>query len=140
MIILLLASYFSLIISQVLPWSRLIELKWLGIGESPSPSLKIFVFMGIILFFYFLMPRSILSSTLKVKKRGEATWAQLFVLSILQLGLLAMIILSFLPSEIIADFIPLIKKIFVGPEPQFIWITLPILTLTLMKKKKKFEE
>lgn len=140
MIILLLASYFSLAISQVLPWSRLLTLKWLGLGQSPSSSLKILVFLGLILLFYFLMPRSILSSALRIRRRGEASWAQLFVLSIFQLGLLAVVIFSFLPSEVIATFTPLIKKIFIGSEAQFVWISLPILALVLMRRKKKLED
>jgi hypothetical protein len=140
MIILLLGSYFSLAIMQVLPWARLISLKWLGIEEAPSPSLKILVFLGFILLFYFLIPRSILSSALRIRRRGEASWVQLFILSILQIGLLVVIIFSFLPVEVVATFTPLVKKIFIGPDAQFVWITLPILTMVLMRKKRKIEE
>jgi hypothetical protein len=140
MIILLLGSYFSLIISQVIPWSRISALGWLGIGQEPSASLKILVFVGLILLFYFFIPRSVLSSALRIKKRGEAVWWQIFVLSIVQLGLLAAIIFSFLPGQTIADFTPLVKKIFIGPEAQFIWLTLPILFIVLMRRKKKIED
>ncbi len=140
MIILLLSSYFSLVISQVIPWSRISSLGWLGIGQQPSASLKISVFVGLILLFYFLIPRSILSSALRIKKRGEAAWWQLFILSIVQLGLLATIIFSFLPGQAVADFTPLVKKIFIGSEAQFIWLTLPILFMVLMRRKRKLED
>jgi hypothetical protein len=140
MIILLLSSYFSLAVSQVIPWSRMNSLGWLGIGQEPSASLKILVFVGLILLFYFFIPRSVLSSALRIKKRGEAAWWQLFLLSIVQLGLLAVIILSFLPNQAIADFTPLVKKIFIGPEAQFIWLTLPILFVVLMRRRKKTED
>lgn len=140
MIILLLSSYFSLAIMQALPWSRLMSWGWLGLGQTPSSSLKILVFLAIILLFYFLIPRSILSSTLRIRKRGEASWAQLFILSILQLGLLAVIILSFLPAEVITTFTPLVKKIFIGHEAQFVWITLPILAMVLMRKRRRLDE
>ena len=140
MIVLLLGSYFSLAIVQVLPWSRLTDLGWLGIGESPSASLEIIIFLGLILLFYFLIPRSILSSSLRIKKRGKASWLQLFILSVVQVGLLAMVILSFLPSQTIANLAPLIKKLFVGPEAQFVWIILPILTIILMRRKRKKEK
>lgn len=135
-IILLLTSYFSLVISGVLPWSKLISFSWLGLGKTPSPSLRILVFLGLILLFYLLIPRSILSSALRIRKRGDASWAQLFILSLLQLGLLAAVILSFLPNEVLADFTPLVKKIFVGDEAQFVWLTLPILVMVLMRRKK----
>jgi len=140
MIILLLSSYFSLAISQVIPWSRMSALGWLGIGQEPSASLRILVFVGLILLFYFFIPSSVISSALKTKKRGEAAWWQLFLLSIVQLGLLAVIILSFLPSQAIADFTPLVKKIFIGPEAQFIWLTLPIFFIVLMRRKRKIED
>ena len=139
MIILLLNSYFSLAIIQVFPWEKLTSLKWLGLGKSPSSSSQIFIFLGIILLFYFLMPRSILGSTLKIRKRGDASWPQLFILGLFQVGLFATIILSFLPSQTISEFAPLFKKIFVGDEAQFVWITLPILAMVLMRKKRTEE-
>ena len=140
MILLLLSSYFSLIISQVIPWPQLTSLGWLGLGQEPSASLKILVFLGLILLFYFLIPRSVLSSSLRIKKRGDASWLQLFILSIVQIALVVVVILSFLSVEVVANFSPLIKKIFIGPEAQFIWLTLPILTIALMRRKRKTEE
>ena len=140
MIILLISSYFSLTIINVLPWSKISSLGWLGLDQSPSASLRILVFLGMILLFYFLIPRSVLSSTLRIKKRGDASWLQLFILSIVQIGLLAVVILSFLPIEAITNFSPLVRKIFIGLEAQFIWLTLPILTIVLMRRKRKTED
>ncbi len=140
MVILLISSYFSLTIINVLPWSKISSLGWLRLEQSPSASLRILVFLGMILLFYFLIPRSVLSSTLRIKKRGDASWLQLFILSIVQIGLLAVVILSFLPIEAITDFSPLVKKVFIGLEAQFIWLTLPILTIVLMRRKRKTED
>jgi len=140
LLILLLSSYFSLAIVNVLPWQRLADFGWLGIGDEPSASLKIIIFLGIILLFYFLIPRSVLSSVLRIRKRGEASWIRLLVLSVVQVGLLAMAILSFLPKEALADIGSIIKMIFVGPEARFVWIALPILTVVLMRRNKKIED
>ena len=140
MVILLISSYFSLTIINVLPWSKISSLGWLRLEQSPSASLRILVFLGMILLFYFLIPRSVLSSTLRIKKRGDASWLQLFILSIVQIGLLAVVILSFLPIEAITNFSPLVRKIFIGLEAQFIWLTLPILTIVLMRRKRKTED
>ncbi len=140
MVILLIGSYFSLTIINVLPWSKISSLGWLRLEQSPSASLRILVFLGMILLFYFLIPRSVLSSTLRIKKRGDASWLQLFILSIVQICLLAVVILSFLPIEAITDFSPLVKKVFIGLEAQFIWLTLPILTIVLMRHKRKTED
>jgi hypothetical protein len=140
MIILLISSYFSLLIIQNIPWRKLSSLGWLGIEQNPSASLRIILFLGIILLFYFLIPRSVLTSTFRLRKRGLASWWQLFLLSIVQVGLLVMVILSFLPAEAIANFGSIIRKLLIGPEAQFVWITLPILTMVLMRKKRKSDK
>ena len=140
MIILLISSYFSLLIVKSLPWQKLSSLGWLGISQNPSSSSRILIFIAIILLLYFLIPRSLLSSPLRIRKRGDASWLQLFILSIVQLALLTVVILSFLSAEVVANFSPLVKKIFIGPEAQFIWLTLPILTIALMRRKRKVED
>ncbi len=140
MIILLISSYFSLAIMQVLPWSRLASLGWLGLDKEPSTPTQILFFLGMILLFYFLIPRSVLSSTLRIRKRGEAAWWQLSILSVVQIGLLAAVIISFLPREAVIEFSPLTEKIFIGPEAYFVWVTLPILALVLMRRRRKIED
>ena len=140
MIVILLSSYFSLTIVQAIPWENLVSFGWLGIGEEPSSSLRILIFLGIILLFYFLIPRSVLSSTLRIKKRGDASWIQLFILSIVQIGLLAMVILSFLPSENTSDLNSSVKKIFIGSEAQFVWLVLPVLVTVLIRRRKNIEK
>ncbi|MFH1460892.1 MAG: hypothetical protein ABIF84_00495 [Patescibacteria group bacterium] len=140
MIVILLISYFSLLIVKNIPWQKLSQFGWLGVEESPSASLRIILFLAIILLFYFLVPRSVLISSLRLKKRGVASWFQLFILSIVQIGFLIMVILSFLPVESISNLAPIIRKIFVGPEAQFVWITLPILAMVLMRRKRKLED
>ncbi|MFH0907098.1 MAG: hypothetical protein ABIC36_02705 [bacterium] len=140
MIILLLSSYFSLAIVQVLPWEKLSSIGWLGVSQEPSGSLKILIFLVIILLFFFLIPRSVLSSSLRIKKRGDSSWMQLLILSIVQVGMLAMVILSFLPGKEMENIGPIIKKLFIGPGAQFIWIALPIVAVVLMRRKKKIED
>lgn len=140
MILILLSSYFSLTIMKFLPWERLAAINWLGIGSSPAPSLKMLIFLSLILFFFIFIPRSILSSVLRIRKRGEASWVQLLILGILQVGLLISIILSFLPNQVTSEITPLINRIFLSAGAQFIWITLPLLVITLMKKQKKQED
>jgi len=140
LIILLLSSYFALLISRVIPWGKLATWEWLGVQKGPSASTQIIVFLALVLFFYFLIPRSVLSSVLRIRKRGEAAWWQLFILSIMQVGLLVAVIFSFLNPAELADLAPLIKKLFINPNAEFVWITLPILTMTLMRRKKKKEK
>jgi len=139
-VLVLLSSYFALIIMKFLPWQRLAQLQWLGIGENPASSLQIIIFLALILFFYMFVPRSIVSSVARLRKRGEASWIQLFILATLQVGLLVSIIFSFIPEEATTKIMPLVKKIFLGPGAQFIWVTLPLAVVSLMKRSKKHDD
>ena len=140
MIVLLISSYFSFLIIQNIPWWKLSSLGWLGIEQDPSSSLKIILFLGVILLLYFLIPRSILTSTFRLKKRGLASWWQLLILATVQVSFLSMVILSFLPQEALSNLGSIIKKIFIGPEAQFVWIILPILIIVLMRRKKDLDK
>ena len=140
MIVLLLSSYFSLSIIKVIPWKNLANFGWLGIDQTPASSPQILIFLGLILLFYFLIPRSVLSSTLRIRKRGDASWVQLFILSVVQIGLLAMAILSFINPQDVKELSPMVQKALVGPEAQFIWTLLPILTIVLMKRRVNIDK
>jgi hypothetical protein len=135
-VVLLLSSYFSWVILQSFPWTKLSSLGFISVGSDPSAPLQILIFVGLILTIYFLLPRSALSSVLRIKKRGDAFWWQLLLLAVVQVGFLVMAILSFLSSKEVANLAPLIKKTFVGEEPQFVWVLLPIIILLLTKRKK----
>jgi len=138
-VLILLCSYFSLVILHFMPWTRLEKIKWLGIGQAPNPSLMIIIFLALILFFYMFLPRSILSSVGRIRKKGEATWLQLLILAALQVGMFASVILSLLPKEA-GNKYPLIEKIFLGPGAQFIWVALPIIVVSLIKRPRKSED
>jgi len=139
MIVILISSYFSFLIVQNIPWWKLSSVGWLGLEQDPSSSLRIILFLGVILLFYFLIPRSILTSTFRLKKRGLASWWQLLLIAIVQVGFLSMVIFSFMPQQALANLGSVIKKLLIGPEAQFVWITLPILAIVLMRKKKSLD-
>lgn len=140
MVILLISSYFSLSIIKALPWQKLSSFGWLGVSQDPSASSKIIIFLVVILLLYFFIPRSVLSSTLRIKKRGDASWIQLFILSVVQVGFLAMVILSFLPVDSLNNLGSVIRRVFIGPEAEFVWVAIPILTVVLMRRKKNLEK
>ena len=133
LIALLISTYFSLVIINSIPFKEVIA--FFGLKGLPSPTLKTFLFLALILFFFFLIPHSILSSVIRIGKAGVGSWFQILIFSILEIGLLASIILSFRPSKVITDLSPLVKQIFLGQTPQFFWILVPILALVLWRRK-----
>lgn len=135
LIILLLSTYFSLVIVGSIPWRIILTI--FGLKDLPSPTFKIFLFLAIILFFLFLIPHSVLGSSLGLGKHSRSSWFQILILSVLQIGLLASIILSFLSPKVIIDLNPLVKQFFLGQMPQFFWLSMPILAMIFLRRKEE---
>jgi hypothetical protein len=131
MVSFILSTYFSLVLISFFPWAAASDL--LGNKELLSPSFKAFLFLALAVAISFLMPRSFLGSGLGGKRGGRGSWFYLILFSLCEAGLLAAIILSFLPQKIVVDLNPLIRQFFVGEVPQFFWILLPVLVLILLK-------
>jgi hypothetical protein len=131
--VLILGTYFSFIITKNIPWS---ELVFAGVKEAPDPTVQIFIFLALILGFYFLIPHSVLSSAARLRGRGRSSWWQALVLSVLQIGLILAVVISFLPPKIISGLSPLTKTIFSGALTQFLWLFLPILAVMFLRRKR----
>ncbi len=131
--ILILGTYFSLIITKNLPWS---DLAFIGIKGAPDPIVQIFIFLAIILGFFFLIPHSALGSAARLRGRGRSSWWQAVILGILQIGLLLAVVISFLSSKISDALSPLAKNIFVGHLAQFLWLLFPILAVMFLRRKR----
>ena len=129
----LLSTYFSFLIVEFLPWKDLgayLNYK----KDFPSATFEIFVFLALIVAFCFLFPNSALGSSLRLGRTGRSSWYQVIIFSILQVGVLASAVLSFLPAKNLPDLNSLVKQLFIGQTPLFIWILLPILGIILLRK------
>ena len=93
----LLSTYFSYTIVGVIPWQKIN--KFVSVKPSVLPSYEIFFFIAIFLALLFLLPRSGIGLSLRLHKRIKGQWYEVLIFSILQVGLLASLILSFLPSN-----------------------------------------
>ena len=136
LVTLTLGTYFSFILTQNIPWEGL---SFLGFKETPSSSIQIFIFLALILGFYFLIPHSAFRSALKLGGRGRGNWWQVFLLSILQIGLIFEAITTFLSAKVLANLNPLAKTFFVGDWQAFLWFFLPILALMFLRSKGHYD-
>lgn len=128
---LLLSTYLALIMVRTIPWS-------LFRIEDPSFGLQIVVLLAMVFFLFIFLPGSVLGNGLGITyKKIKTSWVWLFIFAILQLGLFFSVILSFLPDENLTKTPDFVKKFFVSPESQFIWLALPLLIMILYRKKKK---
>ncbi|MFH1451476.1 MAG: hypothetical protein ABIF89_02610 [bacterium] len=134
LMIVLVSIYLSFALIEVFPWETLAQ--FLNSKDLPSPTAEIFLFLIIIVALAFLIPHSVLGAGFRGGKSGKSTWFQIAVFTICATGLLASMILSFLPAKVSSDINPLILQIFSGAELQFFWVFLPILALVFLRSRK----
>jgi len=67
---------------------------------------------------------------------GAREWWQVFLLSFLEVGLLMSFIFQFLPAKELFNFSPLVKNIFASNRAFFWWLTLPLVSLFFLARKR----
>jgi len=132
-----LAAFFSLVISAAIPWG---SLGFIGIKNAPPVNIQVFIFLAIVLAIFFVAPHTGLASIVRVVGRGRASWWQLFIFGVLQLGMLVSIVVSFLPAKDVTSVSPLLSQFFLDQEAKFLWLFLPILAMMVLRRRKPGEE
>lgn len=97
--------------------------------------LRISFFLGIFVVLFFLLSRSALLKTIGENSAAGAWW-QVIVFSILQVGLLISITMSFLPSEMLGSFSQFTRDFFVSDTGKTCWLILPIVVMAFGPKPK----
>ena len=118
-------TYVALAVFSVLPTNKLASF----FGGVEIFLVKIVVFCALFLVLAFLLGSR--------KKRGFApasSWWQIFLLSLLQVGFLIHIILSFLPEEKIKMLAPITKRFFANPDLHIWWLVIPIAVIVLLRR------
>lgn len=93
-------------------------------------------FVGLFLILFFLLSRSALHKTIATSDNRGPLW-QTFLLSILQVGLLISVVLSFMPDSSIQNLQPMTRHIFVDPAAAFLWLIAPIFAMFALRGKDK---
>ncbi|MFA5051664.1 MAG: hypothetical protein WC544_01210 [Patescibacteria group bacterium] len=103
-----------------------------------------FVFLFIVLFL--IISRSALIKTIASSDKAGPWW-QVFVFSILHVGLLVSIILSYIPKEAVDSVLaPLTRQVFTTELAQSVWIVGPVVAMLVFKggasekKKRQYTE
>lgn len=129
----LIIIYISLAVINSTPYvDRIINGLNIDLGQFFAFKTVGFIVVFIVLFF--LLSRSVLLSNVSGSIRSGSLW-QIILFSILQVGLLISIILSFLPEDIIGQLAPLTQYIFVSDPARFIWIIAPIVGILFVKSE-----
>jgi len=95
-------------------------------------TVKMSTFLIVLILLFFFLSRSALSKALSgADDRG--TWWQVILFSILHVGLLVSIVISFLPPDSLEKLAPLTRTLFAGDYARFLWIVAPIIMMILIK-------
>ncbi len=140
-IVILVSIYMALAIVNTAPFLPNIETK---IMVNDIIILKISTFLGIFIALFFLLSRSGLLKTI-ASGDEKGKWWQVILFSILHVGLLLSVTLTFLPPEIIASkFSSFTQALLIGEWARFVWIVGPVVAMAFLtgrsgKKKYKYD-
>ena len=135
-IIILVSVYMALAVVSNTPVLSKINLLTLNLNDNSV--LKITVFLGLFVALFFLLSRSALLRTIG-SSTAPGSWWQTILFSILQVGLLISITLSFLPKDITQGLSDGTKQVFMSDYGRSAWMTMPIFLMVIAPKPRKSE-
>jgi hypothetical protein len=134
-IVILVSVYMALAVVSNTPLLTSLNL---SLNVNDNYVLKITFFLGIFVVLFFLLSRSALLKTIG-GSNAPGSWWQTIVFSILQVGLLISITLSFLPKEMTQGLSETTRNVFMSDQGKSAWMILPILIMALAPRHKKPE-
>lgn len=99
----------------------------LNIKVNENYTLQITAFIAIFVVLFFLLSRQAVLNSLAPTTQGK--WWQVLLFSILHVGLLVSVTLSFMPPEMVHKFSGLTQYIFTNEWTRFAWIIAPIIAM-----------
>ncbi|PJE59928.1 MAG: hypothetical protein COU85_00980 [Candidatus Portnoybacteria bacterium CG10_big_fil_rev_8_21_14_0_10_44_7] len=128
-----LSALFAFLLTETIPWGGF---SWLA-QKKPGDSLVIFIFFALVVAFFFLLPKSSLTSALRLRKRGSASWWQLWLLGIAQIGMIAAMVGAFLNPKTVVSLNIFMRDYLFSDLGLFIWILVNLALIVFLKKKKE---
>lgn len=107
----------------------------LNIKVNDSYTVQITAFLSVFIVLFFLLSRQAVLNALAPS--GEGKWWQTLVFSILHVGLLISVTLSFMPSSVLTKFSALTQYIFTNEWTKFGWIAAPIVAMILVGRNRE---
>lgn len=107
----------------------------LNIKVNDSYTVQITAFLSVFIVLFFLLSRQAVLNALAPS--GEGKWWQTLVFSVLHVGLLISVTLSFMPSSVLTKFSALTQYIFTNEWTKFGWIAAPIVAMILVGRNRE---
>lgn len=131
-IIMLMGIYMALAVTNSAPF-KMLENK---IGTLPLGKFAMIptvLFLGTFVALFFLLTRSSVLRSVGLQMAGP--WWQAFLFSVLHVGLLVSVALSFLPATAIASLAPITKTVFTSDIGRFVWVVAPIVAMIILPEQ-----
>jgi hypothetical protein len=96
--------------------------------------LRVSGFVGLFIVLFFVMSRSALST---LSDDDDGAWWHVIIYSILHVGLLLSLTLSFLPPAVIDSLAPITRTVFVNEWSRFGWVFAPVVAAMVFRKRKR---
>jgi hypothetical protein len=116
--------------------SELIVIQAPFLGNSAAQHLNLALYLGrlivfLVMFLLFFLVLSKYVFRTSLEHRGMSSWLFSFLFSLLQVGFLISVVLSFLPVATQQTFSTSIQTLFITSTAQFIWLLLPMVFLVV---------
>lgn len=95
---------------------------------------RIALFLAFYLLIFFVLNRSLVKSRLTLR---EVSFISVFIISVIQLGLLVSIISSMLPEDILDNFPSFFTRFFGSGTALFFWALAPLVMLLFLKNESR---
>jgi hypothetical protein len=132
-IVILVSVYMALAVVANAPVLR--DLNLLQLSVNDNFVLKIGFFLGAFVALFFLLSRSALLRTIG-GSGAPGSWWQTIIFSILQVGLLISITLSFLPQEVTGTLTPFTQQVFLSYWGKSAWLILPVVFMAIAPQQR----
>lgn len=107
----------------------------LNIKVNESYTLQITAFLSVFIILFFLLSRQAVLNALSPNNEGK--WWQTLIFSILHVGLLISVTMSFLPELMLSKFSPLTQYLFTNEWTAFGWIAAPIVAMIVVGRSRE---
>ncbi len=107
----------------------------LNIKVNDSYTVQITAFISVFIILFFLLSRQAVLNALA--PNGEGKWWQTLVFSVLHVGLLVSVTLSFMPDNVLHKFSALTQYVFTNEWTNFGWIAAPIVAMILIGRNRE---
>jgi len=129
-ILVLISIYMALAVMHAIPFlDQIVPLEY---GPNNIFVFRIIIFLVVFVVLFGILSRSTALSAL-TQSSSPGVWWQIVVFSILHVGLLASIIMTFIPKEFYENISPITRQWFIGEQAEFFWIVAPIVALVFVR-------